>query len=148
MRQNTQRNQAVFVLFFQNYYWFYSIYLVLNLGKRLSILSLENHYGVNFRMLLSKQSEKGKKMSLWPCSQAWLERFVLLIYCCSKRLAGARDVRDRPLPKHRETVLSCWPWCRENRRRRRMRKECGDGQIGHGVVWYEPIRVGHDSTVL
>ena len=29
-----------------------------------------------------------------------------------------------------------------------MRKECGDGQIGHGVVWYEPIRVGHDSTVL
>jgi len=27
-------------------------------------------------------------------------------------------------------------------RRRRMRKECGDGQIGHGVVWYEPIRVG------
>jgi len=68
--------------------------------------------------------------------------------CCSKRLAGARDVRDRPLPKHRETVLSCWPWCRENRRRRRMRKECGDGQIGHGVVWYEPIRVGHDSTVL
>jgi len=29
-----------------------------------------------------------------------------------------------------------------------MRKECGDSQIGHGVVWYEPIRVGHDSTVL
>ena len=27
--------------------------------------------------------------------------------CCSRRLAGARDVRDRPLPKHRETVLSC-----------------------------------------
>ena len=27
--------------------------------------------------------------------------------CCSRSLAGVQDVQDRPLPKHRETVLSC-----------------------------------------
>ena len=26
-----------------------------------------------------------------------------------------------------------------------MRKECGNGQIRHNVIWCEPIRVGHEQ---
>ena len=35
------------------------------------------------------------------------EKYNLLIACCSRCLAGVRNVRDRLLPKHSETVLSC-----------------------------------------
>ena len=44
------------------------------------------------------------------------------VACCSRCLAGIQDVWDRLLPKHSETVLSCWPCCRENKKRERMRR--------------------------
>ena len=75
-------------------------------GKRIKVRRQQKHF-IGREQQVCDALHGVQMLEITAGRQGSYPTNIITEYCCSKRLVGARDVRDRPLPKHRETVLSC-----------------------------------------